>query len=59
VSLFIFGFTQVLRPHDVITAFDGVDISNDGTVAFREGERICFSYLISQVKTLLLVSLKL
>eukprot|EP00983_Pelagomonas_calceolata_P108372 1159449-Pelagomonas_calceolata.AAC.4 len=40
---------KVLGPHDVVTSFDGVGISNDGTVAFRSGERISFSYLISQV----------
>lgn len=39
---------KVLMPNDVITKFDGVEISNDGTVAFRTGERIAFSYLISQ-----------
>ena len=38
---------SVLRPDDVITRFDGIDISNDGTVPFRTGERIAFSYLIS------------
>lgn len=36
-----------LEQDDVILAFDGVDISNDGTVPFRTGERIAFSYLIS------------
>jgi len=40
----------VLGPHDVVTSFDGTSISNDGTVAFRSGERISFSYLISQVR---------
>jgi hypothetical protein len=30
-------------------SFDGVDIANDGTVPFRSGERISFSYLVSQV----------
>ncbi|GAX82217.1 hypothetical protein CEUSTIGMA_g9645.t1 [Chlamydomonas eustigma] len=38
---------SVLKPDDVIMKFDGVDISNDGTVPFRTGERIAFSYLIS------------
>lgn len=37
----------VLKSDDVIMRFDGVDISNDGTVPFRTGERIAFSYLIS------------
>jgi len=32
---------------DVVLSFDGIDISNDGTVPFRTGERIAFSYLIS------------
>eukprot|EP00892_Ulva_mutabilis_P000485 jgi/Ulvmu1/10437/UM062_0034.1 len=38
----------VLRPGDVLMEFDGNPISSDGTVAFRTGERIMFSYLISQ-----------
>lgn len=41
--------SKVLGPHDIITAFDGTPISNDGTVAFRSGERISFTYLVSQV----------
>ncbi|RDX79627.1 Protease Do-like 9, partial [Mucuna pruriens] len=41
----------VLKPSDVILSFDGVDIANDGTVPFRHGERIGFSYLISQKYT--------
>ncbi|KAF3437081.1 hypothetical protein FNV43_RR19834 [Rhamnella rubrinervis] len=43
--------SQVLKPSDVILSFDGVDIANDGTVPFRHGERIGFSYLISQKYT--------
>ncbi|KMT10530.1 hypothetical protein BVRB_5g116540 [Beta vulgaris subsp. vulgaris] len=43
--------SKVLRPSDVILSFDGVDIANDGTVPFRHGERIGFSYLISQKYT--------
>nr|GMC67259.1 protease Do-like 9 [Ipomoea batatas] len=39
---------NLLKPSDVILSFDGVDISNDGTVPFMDGERIGFSYLISQ-----------
>jgi hypothetical protein len=35
--------------YDILLSFDGVDISNDGTVPFRSGERISFSYLVSQV----------
>ncbi|KAM5581580.1 protease Do-like 9 [Rosa sericea] len=38
----------VLKPSDVILSFDGVNIANDGTVPFRHGERIGFSYLVSQ-----------
>ncbi|KAG2424070.1 hypothetical protein HYH02_015249 [Chlamydomonas schloesseri] len=37
----------VLRPDDVLLAFDGTAISNDGTVPFRTGERISFSYLVT------------
>ncbi|XP_074316890.1 protease Do-like 9 isoform X2 [Silene latifolia] len=40
--------SKVLQPSDVILSFDGVDIANDGTVPFRHGERIGYSYLISQ-----------
>jgi hypothetical protein len=35
--------------YDILLSFDGIDISNDGTVPFRSGERISFSYLVSQV----------
>lgn len=31
----------------MVLAFDGIEIANDGTVPFRTGERIAFSYLIS------------
>ncbi|GMN45835.1 hypothetical protein TIFTF001_015023 [Ficus carica] len=43
--------SQVLKPSDIILSFDGVHIANDGTVPFRHGERIGFSYLISQKYT--------
>ncbi|KAL2321871.1 hypothetical protein Fmac_026250 [Flemingia macrophylla] len=59
--------SKVLKPSDVILSFDGVDIANDGTgfelllfslggnnetkFPFRHGERIGFSYLISQKYT--------
>lgn len=43
--------SQVLKPSDVVLSFDGVNIANDGTVKFRHGERIAFSYLISQKHT--------
>ncbi|KAL4539598.1 hypothetical protein Ndes2437B_g02038 [Nannochloris sp. 'desiccata'] len=39
---------KVLKQGDVIVSFDGVEIGVDGTVPFRSGERIGFSYLISQ-----------
>lgn len=41
----------VLKPSDVILSFDEVNIANDGTVPFRHGERIGFSYLVSQKYT--------
>lgn len=40
--------SMMLMPSDVILSFDEVDIANDGTVPFRHGERIGFSYLVSQ-----------
>ncbi|EXC31597.1 Protease Do-like 9 [Morus notabilis] len=43
--------SNVLRPSDVILSFDGINIANDGTVPFRHGERIGFSYLVSQKYT--------
>nr|DAD31013.1 TPA_asm: hypothetical protein HUJ06_009864 [Nelumbo nucifera] len=43
--------SQVLKPSDIILSFDGIDIANDGTVPFRHGERIGFSYLVSQKYT--------
>ncbi|KAI9078720.1 hypothetical protein K1719_039307 [Acacia pycnantha] len=42
---------HVLKSSDVILSFDGINIANDGTVPFRQGERICFSYLVSQKYT--------
>lgn len=39
---------QFLKPSDIILSFDGVNIANDGTIPFRHGERIGFSYLVSQ-----------
>ncbi|MCL7042490.1 hypothetical protein MKW94_029363 [Papaver nudicaule] len=42
---------HVLKPFDVILSFDGIDIANDGTVLFTHGERIGFSYLVSQKHT--------
>ncbi|KAK6913150.1 hypothetical protein RJ641_022751 [Dillenia turbinata] len=43
--------SHVLKPPDIILSFDGVNIANDGTVPFRHGERIGFSYLVSQKYT--------
>ncbi|KAH9790534.1 protease Do-like 9 [Citrus sinensis] len=43
--------SHVLKPSDIILSFDGIDIANDGTVPFRHGERIGFSYLVSQKYT--------
>ncbi|KAG2605276.1 hypothetical protein PVAP13_4NG104100 [Panicum virgatum] len=40
-----------LQPSDITLSFDGIDIANDGTVPFRHGERIGFSYLVSQKYT--------
>lgn len=37
----------VIQRDDVLMAFDGQAIACDGTVPFRTGERISFSYLIS------------
>lgn len=37
-----------LQRGDVIMSFEGVKVSNNGTVPFRSGERINFSYLVSQ-----------
>lgn len=39
---------SVLRRGDILLAFDGTQIASDGTVPFRQGERIAFSYLVSQ-----------
>jgi S1-C subfamily serine protease len=38
----------VLHPGDILMRFDGVQVASDGTVPFRSGERIAFSYLTSQ-----------
>ena len=37
----------LLRKDDVITAFDGVPIGADGSVALRRGERVSFDHLVS------------
>ena len=38
----------ILKPGDILMKFDGVQVASDGTVPFRAGERIAFSYLTSQ-----------
>ncbi|KAL8231565.1 hypothetical protein R6Q57_001343 [Mikania cordata] len=43
--------SNVLSPSDIILSFDGISVANDGTVPFRHGERIGFSYLVSQKYT--------
>lgn len=40
-----------LQSSDILLSFDDIDIANDGTVPFRHGERIGFSYLVSQKYT--------
>ncbi|KAK4282447.1 hypothetical protein QN277_013825 [Acacia crassicarpa] len=42
---------HVLKSSDIILSFDGINIANDGTVPFRQGERIGFNYLVSQKYT--------
>lgn len=37
-----------LKVGDILMSFDGIKVANDGTVPFRSGERIAFSYLTSQ-----------
>jgi S1-C subfamily serine protease len=37
-----------LQVGDILMSFDGIEVANDGTVPFRSGERIAFSYLTSQ-----------
>ncbi|KAF7140763.1 hypothetical protein RHSIM_Rhsim06G0024600 [Rhododendron simsii] len=39
---------EVLKPYDVILSIDGININNDGTVPFKRGRRIEFSYLITR-----------
>jgi hypothetical protein len=40
--------SKVLKREHILMAFNGIKIANDGTVPFRHGERINFSYLVSQ-----------
>eukprot|EP00929_Paragymnodinium_shiwhaense_P022783 TRINITY_DN14450_c0_g1_i1.p1 TRINITY_DN14450_c0_g1~~TRINITY_DN14450_c0_g1_i1.p1 ORF type:complete len:575 (-),score=67.73 TRINITY_DN14450_c0_g1_i1:184-1908(-) len=39
---------KVLQAGDILLAFDGEAIANDGTVSFRKHERVSFSWLVSQ-----------
>ncbi|KAH7685121.1 Peptidase Do protein [Dioscorea alata] len=41
---------KVLKKDDIVLAFDGVPIANDGTVPFRNRERITFDHLVSMKK---------
>ncbi|EYU39504.1 hypothetical protein ABFS82_06G199500 [Erythranthe guttata] len=41
---------RVLKKDDIILSFDGVPIANDGSVAFRNRERITFDHLVSMKK---------
>ncbi|KAG0496602.1 hypothetical protein HPP92_001136 [Vanilla planifolia] len=41
---------KVLKKDDIILAFDDVPIANDGTVPFRNRERITFDHLVSMKK---------
>jgi len=36
----------IIGPGDVLLEFADTAVANDGTVPFRSGERICFSYLV-------------
>ncbi|XP_068665914.1 protease Do-like 10, mitochondrial [Aristolochia californica] len=41
---------RVLKKDDIILAFDGMPLANDGTVPFRNRERITFDHLVSMKK---------
>ncbi|OMO52713.1 Peptidase S1 [Corchorus olitorius] len=41
---------RILKKDDIILSFDGVPIANDGTVPFRNRERITFDHLVSMKK---------
>ncbi|KDP32493.1 hypothetical protein JCGZ_13418 [Jatropha curcas] len=41
---------RIIRKDDIIMAFDDVPIANDGTVPFRNRERITFDHLVSMKK---------
>ncbi|MCP4667128.1 MAG: serine protease [Deltaproteobacteria bacterium] len=39
---------KMLTPGDIMIAIDGFDVANDGTILFREGERISLGYAIDR-----------
>jgi len=39
---------KVLKANDVLLAFDGEQIGNDGTVRFRKHERLMYTWLVAQ-----------
>lgn len=39
---------KVLRAGDVLLSFDGESIANDGTISFRNHERVAFSWRVAQ-----------
>ncbi|KAL6197775.1 hypothetical protein ACLB2K_027569 [Fragaria x ananassa] len=41
---------KVLKKYDIVLVFDGVPVANDGTVHFRNRERIAFDHLVSMKK---------
>ncbi|TVU01073.1 hypothetical protein EJB05_53484 [Eragrostis curvula] len=41
---------RILKKDDILLEFDGVPIANDGTVPFRNRERITFDHLVSMKK---------
>ncbi|KAK3411238.1 hypothetical protein EUGRSUZ_I00006 [Eucalyptus grandis] len=41
---------RILKKDDIILAFDGVPVANDGTIPFRNRERITFDHLASMKK---------
>ncbi|KAF7120039.1 hypothetical protein RHSIM_Rhsim13G0040800 [Rhododendron simsii] len=42
---------EILKPNDIILSIDGINIGNDGTVPFSQGQRMPFSYLLTQKYT--------
>jgi S1-C subfamily serine protease len=43
-----FQADDMLKPGDIIMALDGFDVANDGTILFREGERISLGYAVDR-----------